>query len=118
MAEQSRSLPEPFADLQAFVDKWALTTEKERFDLLHSITLDQLRPFYETMLPRMDAVLDYLNQFRMGDMPSDARTLFDLSMTFAETAHPLDLKWTHVDFNDAYPWQKFEFRTVSCTDQQ
>jgi hypothetical protein len=118
MPTETRSLPNEFSDLQLFVNDWALTTEKERFDRLHSITLDQLKPFYDTMLARMDSILEYLNQFRMGDMPSDARTLFDLSMTFAETAHPLDLKWTDVDFNDAYPWHKFEFRTVSCADQQ
>jgi hypothetical protein len=118
MPTETRLLPDDFSDLQPFVHDWALTTEKDRFDRLHSITIDQLKPFYDTMLARMDAVLDYLNQFRMGGMPSDARTLFDLSMTFAETAHPLDLKWTDVDFNNAYPWQKFEFRTVSCADQQ
>jgi hypothetical protein len=37
-------------------------------------------------------------------------------MTFAETAHPIDLNWNDVDFPDAYPWDKFEFRTVSAAD--
>jgi hypothetical protein len=108
-----RPLPSRFADLAPFVAAWALPNERARFEKLHAVMLDELRPFYEAMLPRMDEVLDYLDQYKVGQMPDDAHTLFELAMTFAETAHPLDLKWSDVDFDDAYPWQRFEFRTVS-----
>lgn len=109
-----RPLPAPFADLQPWVAAWALPTERERYFLLHTTTLETLRSFYDAMLPRMDAILDYLNQYRLGELPEDARTLFDLSMCFAETAHPVDLKWGDVDFNLAYPWERLEFRSVSA----
>jgi hypothetical protein len=109
-----RVLPEPFADLQGFVPDWGLATEQERFKKLHSVTLGQLREFYDAMLPRMDLVLDYLDQYTISAMPEDATVLYQLAMTFAETAHPVDLRWNDVDFPDAYSWQKFEFRTVSA----
>lgn len=109
-----RKLPEPFADLASFADEWALTSERDRFVKLHSVTIDQLRVFYDAVLPRLQAVLDYLDQYEIAELPEDARTLYDLAMTFAETAHPPDLKWTEVDFPGAYAWQKFEFRTVSA----
>jgi hypothetical protein len=112
---ENRRLPEQFAALQGFVQDWALTNERDRFHKLHSVTLDQLRPFYDAMLSRMSEILPYLNQYKLGALPDDAKTLFDLAMTFSETAHPLDLKWTDIDFTDAYPWQKFEFRSVSLT---
>jgi hypothetical protein len=112
--QPTRPLPAAFADLLPFVADWALATEEARFRRLHGVTLAQLRPFYDAMLPRMDAVLDHLNRYDVDALPPEARTLFELSMTFAETAHPIDLKWRDVDFNDAYPWQKFEFRSVSC----
>jgi hypothetical protein len=107
-------LPEAFADLAPFVDEWALGSEQQRFHKLHAVTIDQLRVFYDAMLPRLQAVLQHLNQYRIGELPEGERTLFDLAMTFAETAHPIDLKWKDVDFPDAYPWPKFEFRTVSA----
>lgn len=110
----TRQLPEPFADLQAFVPDWGLATEQQRFLKLHSVTLDQLRVFYDAMLPRMDPILDYLDQYTISAMPEHAKALYQLAMTFAETAHPLDLRWRDVDFPDAYTWQKFEFRTVSA----
>ena len=110
----SRKLPEAFADLQPFVAEWALANERERFLKLHAVTIAQLRGFYDAMLPRLEQVLQYLNEWKIAELPEDARTLYDLAVTFAETAHPVDLKWKDVDFPDAYPWQKFEFRTVSA----
>ena len=110
----SRKLPEAFADLQPFVEEWALTNERERFLKLHAVTIDQLRAFYDAVLPRLEDVLKYLDAFRISELPEDERTLYDLAMTFAETAHPIDLKWKATDFPDAYDWRKFEFRTVSA----
>lgn len=110
----SRMLPEAFADLEPYVDEWALTCERDRFMRLHSATIDELRAFYDAMLPRLEQVLQYLNQWKIGELPPQALTLYDLALTFAETAHPIDLKWKDVDFPDAYPWQQFEFRTVSA----
>ena len=110
-----RPLPPRFTDLAPFVAAWALPNERARFEKLHASSLADLKPFYDAMLPRMDAVLDYLDQYEVGHMPDGAQTLFELAMTFAETAHPLDLKWSGVDFDDACPWQRFEFRTVSLT---
>jgi hypothetical protein len=108
-----RTLPAQFADLAVWVRDWALTTERERFLKLHSVQLLQLRDFYQAMLPRIDEILVYLNQWEVSALPADARTLFDLAMTFSETAHPIDLNWQDVDFTNAYDWRKFEFRTVS-----
>ena len=88
-----RTLPAQFADLAVWVRDWALTTERERFLKLHSVQLLQLRDFYQAMLPRIDEILVYLNQWEVSALPADARTLFDLAMTFSETAHPIDLNW-------------------------
>ena len=30
------------------------------------------------------------------------RTLFDLLLTFVETAHPIELNWTTTDIDDAF----------------
>ncbi len=109
-----RHLPAPFADFERFVAEWALPTERERYNKLHRSSLEELKTFYDAMLPRLDEVLLHLNQYTVGAMPTDAQTLYELAMTFAETAHPLDLGWKGVDFNDAYPWERFEFRSVSC----
>ena len=111
--DEARRLPERFAALQPFVERWALATERDRYHRLHSVGLDELRSFYEAVLPRLDEILDHLDRWSVQALPAAERTLFDLAMTFSETAHPLDLKWKDVDYDDAYSWKGFEFRTVS-----
>jgi hypothetical protein len=110
------SLPLKFGDLEVFVSDWALKSEVARFNKLHQVTLPQLRVFYDAMLPKIEEILLYLNQYKIQELPADAKILFYLAMTFAETAHPIDLNWADVDFPDAYPWDKFEFRTVSAAE--
>lgn len=106
-------LPEAFSDLALFVPEWALPSEEMRFHKLHSVKLEDLQAFYDVMLPRLPAIMDYLGQFKLHDLPAQARTLFDLAMTFVETSHPIDLGWGDTDFPGAYRWQAFEFRSIS-----
>jgi hypothetical protein len=108
-----RALPEPFSDLEPLVGDWALASERDRYHKLHRSTLGEVRAFYEAMLPRMPAILEHLDHHAVTQMPGDVRTLFHLALTFAETAHPIDLGWKDVDFDSAYSWEKMEFRTVS-----
>ena len=43
------------------------------------------------MLPAMDAIMVYLKTQPVEGMAPAAQNLYHLAMTFAETAHPLDL---------------------------
>ena len=108
------ALPRQFSALEPFASEWALQTEKERHDHLVSRSVDQLRPFYDAMLPRMDEITLYLNEFPLDAMPADAQRLFDLGMTFMECAHPIDLRWKTTDIEDKFPAHRFEFLPPSC----
>jgi hypothetical protein len=107
-------LPLQFAALERFTAAWALASEKERHDNLVAYSIEELRPFYEAMLPRMDEITLYLNQFPLDAMPADAQRLFDLAMTFMESAHPIDLRWKTTDIEDKFPAHRFEFLPPSC----
>ncbi|HEY5210915.1 MAG TPA: hypothetical protein VIJ42_15870 [Stellaceae bacterium] len=78
-------LPSGFSDLDGFAD-WALPTEAARAQRRRDSTLDDIRKFYDAMLPRLMATLDYLNGFPLDRMPEPERRLFDLSLAFAEIA--------------------------------
>ncbi len=107
------TLPAGFADLEPLVSDWALPNEQARYLKLHASTLLQLKAFYDAMLPRMDAVMEFLKTQPVEGMAPEAEVLFQLAMTFSETAHPLDLGWKDVDFPSAFAWERMEFRTVS-----
>ena len=107
------NLPSGFSSLESFVPEWALSNERDRYLKLHQSTLDQLKTFYDAMLPRMDEIMEFLKTQPLEGMAPEVENLYRLAMTFAETAHPLDLGWKDVDFPSAFPWERLEFRTVS-----
>lgn len=78
-------LPSEFADLQGF-SGWALATETARAQRRRDSTLDELREFYDAMLPRLMAALDYLNGFPLSHMPAQELALLQMSFAFAEIA--------------------------------
>src|SRR3546814_13250200 len=64
-------LPGLFADLVPWLDQLALATEQQRFDKRVSLTMDELRPFYEAMLDRMPTIFDHLAQLPIDGLRSD-----------------------------------------------
>jgi hypothetical protein len=86
MAESRNVFPQEFADLEP-LRAWSLTTDAERIAKRTESSDDQLREFYDALLPRMDAVYEYLNRFPLDGMPEDARRLYDLAISFMEIAN-------------------------------
>ncbi len=91
-------LPESFTDLDALADVWALATETERNQQRLTSTMTLIQAFYDTMLPRMEAVLTYLRQFsiepipeRAAVLPEEARRLLYLSLAMAEVTTAVEL---------------------------
>lgn len=87
----SASLPGQFKELEAFVEEWALPTQAERNRRRLSSSIEGLRAFYEAIVPRMDEIVTYLNQFPVNQQPEDARRLFNLTMALAEIAMAVEL---------------------------
>ena len=106
-----RHLPDDFADLSPWIDTWALGRESERMDTLLSMSVEELQPFYDAMLARMPAIKAWLDQFPLNAMPPEARTLFDLAMSFMETAHVIDLGWKTTDIEDKFPHGRFRIKS-------
>jgi hypothetical protein len=53
--------------------------------------MEEILAFYHAMLPRMDAITDYLKQFPLDRMPTEAQTLFRLSQSLIEVANAVEL---------------------------
>ncbi|MGH7961577.1 MAG: hypothetical protein ACRERD_07080 [Candidatus Binatia bacterium] len=87
----SRLLPESFADLENFAGLWALATETERSRHRQASTMAEIQAFYDAMLPRMEGILAYLNQFPLAEMPEEAERLLYLTLSLAEVAPAVEL---------------------------
>ncbi|MGH7966501.1 MAG: hypothetical protein ACRERD_32525 [Candidatus Binatia bacterium] len=84
-------LPEAFADLEGFANGWALATETERSRKRQTSAMTEIQAFYDALLPRMDAIFAYLNQFPLEAMPGDAQRLLHLTLSLAEVAPAVEL---------------------------
>ena len=107
------SLPAQFVDLAPYTERWCLRSQQERHQALMACSVDGLRPFYQALIGRMDEIIKFLNQFPLDSMPPDAKNLFDLAMTWAETAHPIDLRWPTTDIEDSFPADRIEYLVPS-----
>ena len=91
MATQiSSPLPAPFQDLEPFVD-WALAKESQRTHKRLASTIEEIQAFYEAMLPRIEAIMEHLNQFPLEHMPADAERLFHMSLSLIEVSMAVEL---------------------------
>jgi hypothetical protein len=77
-------LPEQFADLEPLVSEWALAKQGDREKKRVASTAEEIRAFYDTMLPRMEAILAYLSQFPVEGIPEQAKALLFLTFSLTE----------------------------------
>src|SRR6185369_9850988 len=84
------SLPAPFHSLEPF-SAWVLAKESERIRKRLSSSMAELRVFYDAMLPQMETIVPYLNQFSLEHLPEDAQHLFFLALSFVEVTSAVEL---------------------------
>lgn len=86
-----QSLPGEFDMLEPLVTARALPTQNERQRRRIASTRGELRYLYDNMLPRLPAILAYLDKFPLGDVPPDAARLMSLALSLAEVAPHIEL---------------------------
>jgi hypothetical protein len=79
-------LPIQFTDLEPLAQTWSLATQRQREERRRVSTPTEMRIVYDTLLVRMDAILDYINQYPLDHMPEEAKRLMYLTFSLAEVA--------------------------------
>jgi hypothetical protein len=108
-------LPAQFADLAHFGPEWCQPGEEARHWQRVGNDLETVRAFYETVFPRMDAIIEYLNGFDTStpaDLGPADRNLFYLALTCMEMSHPVDMHWPTTDIEDKFPSERLRFQVV------
>ena len=103
-------LPEGFGDLENWVDEWALPTQNARWDKRLASSKTAITEFYDACMPRVEAILDYADQFPLGELPGDAATLFDLAMMVTKISPNVELY--NGDPNVPYSFEERRFIAV------
>ena len=86
-------LPSDFGELERFVGDWGpLTTQEARYLKRQTMSIAALRDFYDTMLPRLDDVLEHLDSFPVnGVLASTEETLYRLALGLTEAAAAVEV---------------------------
>lgn len=82
----SSALPSGFADLERFVPDWVLPNAAARMAKRQSSRIEDLRAFYDAMLPRGEAALEWLRGYELGQLPPEGENLLRLMLMLAEVA--------------------------------
>ena len=85
------ALPEQFRDLESWARVWALRTEVERHARRLASTIQELRTFYDAMMPRIDHILAYLSEFPLENLTPEGDRLLLLAFALAEIAPAVEL---------------------------
>ena len=88
MAEPA--LQEEFADLAPWLD-WALEPERARTEKREASSIEEIRAFYDAVLPRLEEMIRYLEDYRDGDMPAPQHRLYLISLSLVEVANLVEL---------------------------
>ena len=114
MPADNAMLPEAFTDLEKYAATWCLATQAERHGQRVNSTMQELEDFYQTILPRMDAIAEYLNRFPLEELGSSAQNLLNLSLSFIEVSLAVEL-FHEPDDSRALPHGRYQI-IESLTD--
>jgi len=83
-------LPDAFAELAPFLD-WALPSADARQTRRRTATRQEIRAFYDAVLPRTEAMLAAVDAHPLGKLPEEMRPLYYLALSLAEVAPHIEL---------------------------
>lgn len=110
-AERSAQLlPDGFAELERFVNTWALNSEQQRNHKRLASSIEEIKDFYDTMLRHMEALLNHLTRFRLQDLPQPERRLLHLALSLMEVAPAAEI-YSSPDVPDAIEAHRFIIRS-------
>ena len=99
--EQMMIVPPGFEDLARF-SKWNLMTADERTRARREASGQELREFYDGVLPHIEAILDACDGYPLGELPETHRGIFNIALSMAEIA-------PHVEFYRGQPGVPYAF---------
>lgn len=73
-----------FPELDEFVNSWGLSTAHERLVRRSNATMDEIRSFYDAITPKLEEVIDFLNEFPIDKIPEEYLALSYTALAVCE----------------------------------
>ena len=106
-------LPKQFSSLQPFAEEWSLATREERYHKRTSTSMDDIKAFYDAVLPQLDTMVEHLNQHPIKDLAPEQKNLLRMAFSAIEISRSVEV-WNAPDnvVHGAYPAEKIKVHTL------
>jgi hypothetical protein len=84
-------LPPEFSDLEPFAATWCLETERERFAQRGVSTMDDMQPFYDAAIARLDEARAYLDTRDVHELNEQDTNLMHLLFSLIQVSFSVEL---------------------------
>jgi hypothetical protein len=111
-------LPAGFESLEEFVVDWVLADAAARMAKRQSSTMDEIRSFYDAILPHGEDALRYLREFQLGSLTQEGERLLKLMLSLAEVAPAIEW-YKNPQVYDGFPVSRIRYlRQIADTAAQ
>lgn len=101
-------LPNGFEILEPHVANWVLADTIARIEKRRTSSIQEIREFYDAMLPLAEPALDYLRGFTLGALPPEGERLLKLMLSLAEIAPAIEW-YNSPDVYDGFDLTRLRF---------
>ncbi|NIP16627.1 MAG: hypothetical protein GWM88_18505 [Pseudomonadales bacterium] len=106
MTVDAQRLPDGFAVLEPYCDRWCLPDSGSRNQARIEAAMDDIRDFYDAMIPLAGPALDHLSGYQLGDLEAGEANLLRLLLSLAEVGPAVEW-FGQPRVIDGYPESKF-----------
>jgi len=110
MPDTDSRLPVGFEGLEPLVSEWALDTQTQREIKRLRSTPEEIRGFYNAVMPRIRDILDEVDRFPIGELPEPHARLFALAFSLAEVAPNVELYGGDIQVTHNFDERRFDAR--------
>lgn len=109
-------LPQEFASLEPFAERWAVRGTANRAALRTSATAEQRDAFFAAAAPLLDRALDYLDSRPLRELTEGEMRLMDLMLSLAHVALAVEIQGP--DETKSAQWRNRMRITRSSADRE
>jgi len=86
--------------IKSFLEDWAGATAAERVAKRTSSSMEEINAFYDAMLPWMEEILVYLNQYALEEIPDEAQDIANAALAMCEVDNPV--RWKEPELSSGF----------------
>jgi hypothetical protein len=99
-----------FSNLERFISAWGLPSVEERIAKRTGSTLEEMKEFHDAILPGLESLIDFLNQFPCERIPAEYLPLKNTVLCALHIDRPVN-KWKKTLLDDAGDPRLFKMKT-------